>query len=87
MAVAVLEFAPMTLRLNGHKMRELRTAMNLTQVEASGRAEMPVGRWNDLDTGRRTDLTVETLGNIAGALACESAALLIDDKPSRKKKG
>lgn len=86
MSTALLECPPMPLKLDAEKMRELRKALDLTQAEAAERAGMTQTRWNDIEAGGRTNVTVETLGLVADALACEPAALLVKETPARKKK-
>ena len=43
-------------------------------------------RWNDIEAGGRSNVTIDTLGVIADALACEPPVLLVKDPPTRKKK-
>jgi transcriptional regulator with XRE-family HTH domain len=76
----------MPLRLDVAKMRELRKALKLTQAEAAERAGMTQTRWNDVEAGGRSNVTIDTLGNIADALSCEPATLLVKELARRKKK-
>src|SRR5688500_6862844 len=64
--------------LDTDKVRELRTALGLTQAEAGKRAGFK-GRqqWNNVETGDGNSLTLGTLAKIAGALDVEPADLLL----------
>lgn len=65
--------------LNRDKVRELRESMGLTQDQAAKRAKLAGGRarWGDIESGRRANITLETLALIADALQCDAATLLI----------
>jgi transcriptional regulator with XRE-family HTH domain len=59
------------------KMRELREGKGLTQEQAAQLSGMPGRqRWNDIENGRHTNLTLETLEKIATALGVKSKDLL-----------
>jgi transcriptional regulator with XRE-family HTH domain len=75
MLLATLDFAPMQV-FDHKRMRELREAADLTQAQASARAKMSVSRWSDIESGARTNVTVETMGRVAKALGCNARDLL-----------
>lgn len=75
---------PAMLRLNVAKMKKLREALELTQVSAAKRAGMVLSRWNDIESGGRSNVTIETLGVIAVALECDPSELLMSDAKGRK---
>lgn len=69
--------------LNADEVRRRRLELGLTQEEAAFRAGLsaksgPAGRskWNDIEAGRRENLTLETLERIARALKCKPSDLL-----------
>ena len=63
--------------LNTDKIRKLRLAAKLTQAEAAERAGLKgKQKWSDLENGRRSNLTIETLERIAKALGVRAADLL-----------
>src|SRR4028118_2337789 len=63
--------------LNHDRIRHLRTERGLTQAEAATLAGMGNrARWNDVESGRRPNITMVTLEGIAKALKVEPAALL-----------
>lgn len=71
--------------LNCYMIAKLRVALGLSQREASVRARMcSHTQWNDIETGRRSNLTLNTLGLIAIALECDARILL---KPTKRKRG
>ena len=70
--------------LDRARMRELREKLDLTQTEAAKRAGITVGRWNDIEMGRRQNVTVETLATIAAALGVDARDLLT---PKSRRKG
>ena len=75
MLTALLDCPPMQV-FNHKRMRELRESAGLTQAQASKRAAMPQSRWSDVESGARTNVTVETMGRIARALGCNAQDLL-----------
>ncbi|HEY8749388.1 MAG TPA: helix-turn-helix transcriptional regulator [Tepidisphaeraceae bacterium] len=85
MAVLELEL-PLMLKLDVARMREIRDAKDLTQTQAAARAGMSLGRWNDIESGRRANVTIDTLGIIAAALGCDARDLLTP-APKLKRKG
>jgi transcriptional regulator with XRE-family HTH domain len=62
--------------LDRSKMRELRESKGLTQVDAAAKAGMTVSRWNDVESGRKANVTIDTLSTIAAALGCDARDLL-----------
>lgn len=71
--LAVLEDVP----LDVEKMRKLREKLGLTQDDAAKRAGLK-GRqaWNNIESGRRPNLQLQTLERIAKALGVKAADLL-----------
>jgi DNA-binding Xre family transcriptional regulator len=66
-----------SISLDTDKMRELRLARKLTQAQASEAAGLRgAARWNDIESGRRTNITLETLDAIAKALKVKARDLL-----------
>lgn len=79
------------LMLDCEKMKQLREALGLNQSEAARQAELAAGRsqWNDIESGRRSNITLETLGKIAAALGVNPSELLLaapGAKPPAKRK-
>jgi transcriptional regulator with XRE-family HTH domain len=75
------------LKFDSQAMRRLREAKGVNQTVAAKAARMNASRWNDIECGGRTNITIETLGKIAAALGCEPSDLIAsDDKPKRKGK-
>lgn len=64
--------------LDVEKVRKLREELGLTQDEAAANARLKGGRqaWNDIESGRRVNLTIDTLERIARALAVKAGDLL-----------
>lgn len=57
-------------------MKDLRQKLNLTQEEAARRAGLPSrARWNDIESGRKANVTMDTLDAIAKALEVPPAKL------------
>lgn len=55
----------------------MRTAAKLTQAEAAERAGLTGKQvWSDLEQGRRSNITLETLERIAAALGVKAKDLL-----------
>lgn len=72
--------------LDRAKMRAMREAAELTQVETAKRAGMTVSQWNDIEKGRKPNVTIETLATIAAALGVDARDLLTPSTPRRKGK-
>ena len=63
--------------LNTKKMREKRQALGLTQQEAAEKAGFgDRQRWSDIESGRRSNVTIETLEQIAKTLGVKACDLL-----------
>jgi transcriptional regulator with XRE-family HTH domain len=82
MLTAEVESAAM-LKLNVAKMKELREKIGFTQAQAAAKAGMSVSRWNDIEAGGRSNVTIETLGLIAEALESAPSELLIKVRGGR----
>ena len=82
MPTAELEL-PAMQELNRARMRELREKQELTQTQAAKRAGMIVSRWSDIETGRKANVTIETLSVIAAALGVDARELLTPKKGRR----
>jgi transcriptional regulator with XRE-family HTH domain len=63
--------------LNHEKMKGLRKKLKLTQAQAAEKAGL-AGRqqWNDIESGRRSTVTLTTLEKIATALGVKPKDLL-----------
>lgn len=87
---ALLLESPGMQTLDVAKMKELRDTLGLTQTEAAARINMPVSRWCDIESGERTNVTVETLARVAQALECDARDLLTPapkgEKPRKGRK-
>ena len=83
MPVVALE-SPVMQELNVERIRELREKLKLTQTQAAEKAGMSVTRWNDIESGGRRNVTIDTLSVIAAALGCDARDLLT---PKAKRKG
>jgi transcriptional regulator with XRE-family HTH domain len=84
MAVIELE-SPAMQELDRARMRELREERGLTQTDAAEKAGMTVSQWNDIEKGRKPNVTIETLAAIATALGCDARDLLTPAKGKRGK--
>jgi transcriptional regulator with XRE-family HTH domain len=64
--------------LDCSKIRKLREGLGLNQEQAATAAGLKAGRsqWNDIESGRRSNVTLETLGKLATALGVDPAELL-----------
>lgn len=79
--MSVAEVQSLAMQLFDYaRMKELRESAGLTQLQAAKRAKMSVSRWSDIESGSRTNVTVETMGRIAKAIGCESHNLLTKPK-------
>jgi transcriptional regulator with XRE-family HTH domain len=59
------------------KIKERRLAMDLTMEEAAKRAKLKSRQqWSDIESGRRPNMTIETLGRVASALKLQPKDLL-----------
>jgi transcriptional regulator with XRE-family HTH domain len=65
------------MALNRVKLKGLRVALKMTQGEAARRAGLKSPQhWNAIESGARSNVTVETLEKIAKALKCDQCDLL-----------
>jgi transcriptional regulator with XRE-family HTH domain len=63
--------------LDHDKIRRIRIRLDITQEEASRRAGLKSrARWNDVESGRKTNLTISALEAIAAALGVKARDLL-----------
>jgi transcriptional regulator with XRE-family HTH domain len=64
--------------LDCSKIKKLREALGLSQEEAATAAGLKAGRtqWNDIESGRRSNVKLDTLGKLATALGVDPAELL-----------
>jgi transcriptional regulator with XRE-family HTH domain len=63
--------------LDTAKIRQLREALKLTQEQAAKRAGLSSRqKWNDIESGRQTNLTIELLERVARALGVSAKDLL-----------
>jgi transcriptional regulator with XRE-family HTH domain len=75
MSTALLDCPPMQV-FDHKRMRQLREAAGLTQAQAAKRAGILQSRWSNIESGDRTNVTVETMGRVAAALGCNAQDLL-----------
>ena len=73
--------------INAQEIRKRRAARKLTMEQAARRAgwttENGVGhrqKWNDIESGRKRDVTADTLLAISKALRCSMIVLMIDEQ-------
>ncbi|MGE5610000.1 MAG: helix-turn-helix transcriptional regulator [Bacillota bacterium] len=63
--------------LDTEKMRQLREKLGLTQEDAAKRAGLDTRQaWNNIESGRQTNVTIEKLERIAAALDVKAKDLL-----------
>jgi transcriptional regulator with XRE-family HTH domain len=62
--------------LDLHKLKESRLKKGLTQTQAASAVGMSLGRWNDIESGRRANVSLKTLDRIARALGMDPKDLL-----------
>lgn len=62
--------------LDTEKIRSRRERIGLTQSEAAERAGVSRQRWNDVESGRKKNIELDTLDAIAKALGCKAKDLL-----------
>lgn len=82
--MTVLDYAGRMLDCG--KVRRLRESLGLNQVQAAALAGLKAGRqqWNDIESGRRANIQLDTLGRIAEALKVDPSELLKPRKRSKK---
>ncbi|HEX8555934.1 MAG TPA: helix-turn-helix transcriptional regulator [Sphingomonas sp.] len=68
--------------LDREKIEVRRQALGLSQEEAANKAGL-AGRqvWNNIVSGRKANVTMETLNKIANALDCHPRDLILADQP------
>ena len=83
----LLESPCMGQELDRVKMRDRRKSLELNQAGAAERAGFSGGapQWSDIETGRKPNVTLETLAKIATALECSSQDLLTPVEKKSKK--
>jgi transcriptional regulator with XRE-family HTH domain len=59
------------------KIEQLRKRAGLTQAEIAAKLGWTRGRWNNIVKGRSSNLSINTLDRIAGALGVDAADLLV----------
>jgi len=65
------------IALDTNKLKRLRENAGLTQDQAAKLAGMPNRqRWNDIESGRKANVTLSTLDAICSALKCSAQDLL-----------
>lgn len=75
--VAQLHADSSRMPLDIAKIKQLREAMPLTQEQAAQRAGFSSRqKWNDIENGRRMNLSIETLEKIASVLGVKARDLL-----------
>jgi transcriptional regulator with XRE-family HTH domain len=62
--------------LNVEKLRRLREAADLSQAAAASAAGVTRQRWNDIESGRKTNIELDTLEAIAKAVKAKPKDLL-----------
>ena len=75
--------------LDREKMRERRKALGLNQTDAAKRAGFAVGAswWSDVESGRKANVTLDTLAKIAAALECDARDLITPAAAKKSRKG
>ncbi|HEV2293568.1 MAG TPA: helix-turn-helix transcriptional regulator [Tepidisphaeraceae bacterium] len=71
--------------LDTQKMEARRKSLRLSQEEAAARAGL-AGRqaWNNIASGRKSNVTLDTLNKIAGALDCDPRDLIKTNPVARE---
>lgn len=64
------------IALDTEKIKRLRQKREWTQAQAAKAVGIGVARWNDIESGRRANVTLETLDRIAAALGVRAKDLL-----------
>jgi DNA-binding XRE family transcriptional regulator len=66
-----------SIPIDTHKIRRLRESLDLTMEEAAKRAKLADRQtWYQIETGRRSNLTLSVLENVAAALGVKAKDLL-----------
>lgn len=69
--------------LDIEKMKGKREKAGLTQSQAAIKAGVSRQRWNDIESGRKSNIELDTLGAIATALQCDPCELLLKKRGRR----
>ncbi len=86
--MVVLELdSPSMQELDRAKMRALRESLDLSQVEAAKKAGMSLSQWNDIEKGRKPNLTLETLSTVAATLGVDARELSTPAPATKGKRG
>lgn len=83
----LLESPCMGQELDREKVRARRKELGLNQTQAATRAGFATGAtwWSDVESGRKSNVTLDTLAKIAAALECDARDLITPaEKKSRK---
>jgi transcriptional regulator with XRE-family HTH domain len=73
--------------LDTTKIKKFRTDAKLTQEAAAEKAGIGSRQqWNDIESGRKANIGMDTLGKIATALGVDAADLLVKAKKTAKGK-
>ena len=64
------------------KIKSRRNKLGLTQEIAADQCGWKRANWNDIERGRRINISLDTLDAIAAVLQCDPASLLL--KPKKK---
>ena len=74
--------------LNRERMRERRKALGLNQTDAAKRAGLKggVAVWSSIERGDSSNVTLDTLAKIAGALECDARDLITPAEAKTKRK-
>lgn len=71
--------------LDREKIEARRQALGLSQAEAATKAGLASRQvWNNIVSGRKANVTMETLSKIANALDCHPRELILADQPQAK---
>lgn len=82
----LLESPCMGQDLDREKIRARRKELGLNQTEAAARADIPSAQfWSDIESGRRANITLETILKIAAALECDARDLITPAEKKSKK--
>lgn len=73
--------------LDIEKMKDSREKAGLTQTQAAEKAGVSRQRWNDIESGRKSNIELDTLAAIAKALRCDPCDLLAKEARAKAKKG
>lgn len=69
------------------RIKARRVACNLTPEQAAEKAEISAIYWRHIETGIRTNPSLDVLGKMAAALGCQMSDFFICDQPAARKPG